>query len=122
MKAARSETANGRMGVWANATRWHNRIAQGFFSPGYDNEFGCALKARPNKIPSVPVASVTIQDLSAICGEVTHAAYESPFRSPLQGESLSKPDPGLKPWAILLCHFVAIRYHRFAVSLLAPSS
>jgi hypothetical protein len=40
-------------------------------------------KGRPNKVPSVPVASVTIQDLSAMCGEVTHAAYEQPFRSPL---------------------------------------
>ena len=51
------------------ATKWHNRIAQALapgFSPGYDNEFGCALKGRPNKIPSVPVASVTIQDLSAM--------------------------------------------------------
>jgi hypothetical protein len=86
--------------------KWHNRTAQGF-SPGDDNEFGCALKGRPNKIPSVPVWSVTIQDLGAVCGEVTHAAYEQPFRSPIQGESLLEPDPGLKPWAILFSHFMA---------------
>jgi hypothetical protein len=74
------------MGEWAMrpvATKWHNRIAQGF-SPGYDNEFGCALKGRPNKISSVPVASVTIQDLSAMCGEVTHAAYDNPFGRPFR--------------------------------------
>jgi hypothetical protein len=31
-----------------------------------------------------------------MCGEVTHAAYEQPFRSPLQGESRLEPDPGLE--------------------------
>ena len=91
-----NETANGRNGETAIATKWHDRIAQGF-SPGWDNEFGCALKGRPNRIPSAAVASVMIQDLSAMCDEVTHAAYEQPFRSPLQGESLLEGDPGLKP-------------------------
>jgi len=36
-----------------------------------------------------------------------------------QGESLLEPNPGLKPWAILLCHFVAFAvspYRRIAVS------
>jgi hypothetical protein len=83
-------------------------------------------KGGPNKIPSVAVASVTIQDLSAMCGEVRHAAYEQPFRSPPQGESLLEPDPGLKPWAILLCHFVAFgnppgaRISSFALSPFRP--
>ena len=75
-------------------------------APGYDNGRRCALEGRPNKIPRVLVASVTIQDLSAMCGEVTAAVYVQPFRSPLQGESL-EPNPGLKPWAILFSHFVA---------------
>jgi hypothetical protein len=45
-----------------------------------------------------------------MCGEVKQAAYEQPFRSPLQGESLLEPNPGLKPRAILLCHFVAFAH------------
>jgi len=32
-----------------------------------------------------------------MCGKVKHAAYGQPFRSPLQGESLLEPNPGLKP-------------------------
>ena len=54
-----------------------------------------------------------------MCGEVTHAAHQQPFRSPLQGEALLEPNPGLKPWAILLCHFVAVAaspHRRIAVS------
>jgi hypothetical protein len=39
-----------------------------------------------------------------------------PFRSPIQGESLLEPHPGLKPWAILFSHFVATTIRRFAVS------
>jgi hypothetical protein len=53
----------------------------------------------------------------------THAAYEQPFRSPLQGESLLEGDPGLKPWAILLCHFVAfgrIAFAAFAAFAASP--
>src|ERR1700733_13348473 len=77
-------------------------------------------KGRPNKNPSVCVASVTIQDSSATCGEVHTRTYEQPFRSPFQGESLLDPNPGLKPWAILLCHFVAIAYRRVAHSPHSP--
>src|SRR5580700_1323534 len=53
----------------------------------------------------------------------TRSLRAQPFRSPLQGESLLEPDPGLKPWAILLCHFVAITaspFRPFAVSLPNP--
>jgi hypothetical protein len=86
------EWAKRRKNVWVNATKWHNRIALGKTSnldapclsavvSGMRDEGG---KGRPNEFPSVAVASVTIQDLSAMCGEVTHAAYEQPFGRPFR--------------------------------------
>jgi hypothetical protein len=142
------ETANGRMGgsarrrvgPSANATKWHNRTAQGFsrFSPGYDNERECALPARRSsgnvgrRRERAPE-----QDSERARCVCDNPRFErdvwrgntrggQPFRSPLQGESLLGPGPGLKPWAILLCHFVATSRialspnRPFAVSQLDP--
>src|SRR5580704_15682713 len=48
----KGERAKGRNGdgATAAATKWLNRIAQGF-SPGYDSQCGCALKAPPAPRP-----------------------------------------------------------------------
>jgi hypothetical protein len=40
------DAADGADGADALATKWLNRIAQGF-SPGFDRHRGCALKGRP---------------------------------------------------------------------------
>jgi hypothetical protein len=70
VSGARGDGANGRNGEWAMrrmgvrtiATKWLNKIAQGF-SPGFDNECGCALKGRPNKNSGVPHCLRAIQNL-----------------------------------------------------------
>ncbi|HEX6563786.1 MAG TPA: hypothetical protein VF020_05845, partial [Chthoniobacterales bacterium] len=50
--------ASWRIGVSAkgrNATKWHDRTAQGF-SPGYGHHRGCALQGRPNEVRLGPIA------------------------------------------------------------------
>jgi hypothetical protein len=87
--------------VWAIATKWLNKIAQGFFSPGYDNERGCALKAFPTPrtrgaIPnwrSTPTLQYSITPRGRIRGRGRRRGRE-------RSASRGRPNkiPGVPPW------------------------
>src|SRR5258708_19297730 len=80
--------------------KWSNRIAHGF-SPGWATpqhrpESGdrmCGVESRPDVTNGVRVCD-------------GHAGRKGPTRSPLSGRSSDLSTPGLKPWAILLDHFM----------------
>src|SRR5580700_8817131 len=71
-------------GRWELAVKWRHRIARGL-SPG-------------NRC-------ITDSNHSGL----KHTAEPQPMqiRTPLQGDFIAGPDPGLKPWAILFRHFMA---------------
>ena len=71
--------------------KWSKRTAQGF-SPGFGMQNKRALKVA--------------RDVSATGGTNTPLSEHNP-RSPLSGRFNTLPDPGLKPWAVLLSHFMA---------------
>jgi hypothetical protein len=90
--------------------KWRNRIAQGFSPGSGPNEI--ALKGRPMRIacqsslrrPSLLVVGVgTLFKPSA---PKTHSG--DAHSAALSGRVYGLPNPGLKPWAILYCHFMAM--------------
>src|SRR5260370_27082777 len=79
--------------------KWLNRIAQGF-SPG---DHGPS-ENRPEGATEhyLPPRSVTVSNALA-----ADPCAQPICRSPLQGDVKDANYPGLKPWAILFCHFMA---------------
>jgi hypothetical protein len=72
--------------------KWFNRTAQGF-SPG-------DIQHEPR-----PERATDARDV--LSGRVFFCSgVGDPIRSPLQGEFMGTPFPGLKPWAILFDHFM----------------
>ena len=84
---------------WRGRCSWHapkgqNKIAQGF-SPGFSVLAECALKAAPDS----GVADGAIDWTR--CGQLAN------ILAPLSGRGSFPTNPGLKPWAMLLCPFGA---------------
>jgi hypothetical protein len=84
------------------ATKWQNRIAQGFSAGSGENEF--ALKGRPNDFSSTFIYSRRFK--SCIGG--TQRVESESYSGALSGRICWALYAGLKPWAILFCHFVAV--------------
>src|ERR1700757_3611418 len=87
----------------ANATKWLNRTAQGF-SPGLAPK-KIALKGRPTGHAGQARASRTS---FKILGWRKDGQTRFSFGRPFKARPRSSTNPGLKPWAILFSHFVAI--------------
>jgi hypothetical protein len=58
-----------------NATKWLNRIDQGF-SPGYDDEAWMRPERAPERDSERADCFHEIEDFKAMCGEVIQAASE----------------------------------------------
>jgi hypothetical protein len=82
--------------------KWSHRIAQGF-SPGWTSP-KTALKWRPSKAVS---SSTTIPNCSLV-RNIPALIQRHTFGRHFQGDLEVLPHPGLKPWAILLDHFMVM--------------
>jgi hypothetical protein len=82
----------------AVAMKWHNRTAQAF-RPGITPPSRFALKGRPNRLLVTSPQAVTEKMITL----GTNRAYSVA----LSGRTLLPIYPGLKAWAVLLCHFMA---------------
>jgi hypothetical protein len=65
-------------GATAAATKWLNRITQGF-SPGYDSHCGCALKGRPNSADAGCNSDTTQNSITPCAG------FEDEDKGPHEG-------------------------------------
>ena len=87
------ETANGRTGETANATKWLDRMGQGF-SPGLGSNRGRALKGRPsgNRVgPWFPQIQNLKKRDDIIRAEPEYSSVA------LSGRFFLRSYPGLKP-------------------------
>jgi hypothetical protein len=90
--------------------KWPDRTAQGF-SPGEPHKGNPALKGRPNRFAyNTLVCRCLYTAQSFIELSSTDATFgrlkTDSLRPPFQGGFRGPLNPGLKPWAILLDHFM----------------
>jgi len=87
--------------------KWFERTAQGF-SPG--------KRPKPNR-PERATDRCVVFARMIVTVNIADAANKS-VRLPLQGSAATSGYPGLKPWAVLLNHFMVNKIQRGQILLL----